>query len=129
MLYTLVVLARFFELSNKIFGFIGPLRGWQQGNLTFETPKESKRSIFRSCQPQKGPINPKIELDYPKNQAKRAKYVTGAFVQFLVIFNAFSTFIVPEFMSTFSKLFKTGFRSEIPLKLKKLGQFQSHVLF
>ena len=49
LLYTLVVLARFFELSNKIFGFIGPLRGWQQGNLTFETPKESKRSIFRSC--------------------------------------------------------------------------------
>ena len=70
LLYTLVVLARFFELSNEIFGFIGPLRGWQQGNLTFETPKESKRSIFRSCQPRKGPINPKIELDYQKIKPK-----------------------------------------------------------
>ena len=60
LLYTLVVLARFFELSNEIFGFIGPLRGWQQGNLTFETPKESKRSIFRSCQPRKGPITQKL---------------------------------------------------------------------
>ena len=70
LLHTFVILARFFELSNKIFGFFGPLRGWQQGNLTFETPKESNSSIFRSCQPGKGPINPKIELDYQKIKPK-----------------------------------------------------------
>ena len=69
----LAVLARFFGLSSKIFKFIGPLRGWKQENLTFETPKASKMSIFRGCQPLRGPINPKIETRLPLKLSHKSK--------------------------------------------------------